>query len=253
MDTRALRGGPALRLSAFSTIAAGLGSDSSRRVTVTFNLTRELANAGDTDAWRTRLRLGMRPSRRLLLSADGGYTRATDDLQYVATAQASDGPRWVMGRIDQEVWSVTFRANLTLTPELTVQYYGSPFIATGKYADFKKATQTLAPVYEDRFHRYAESEIGRGPRDNVYRVTEAGGAPATYSFVNPDFNFTQFRSNLVVRWEYKPGSSLFVVWSQGRTGDAASPTETFSQGWSELWRARSDNVVLVKATYWFSL
>ena len=89
---------------------------------------------------------------------------------------------------------------------------------------------------------------------NLYRVNEAAGAPgAAYTFENPDFSFREFRSNLVARWEYKPGSSLYVVWSQGRTGYGSDPTRSFGGHWGELWRARADNVFLVKASYWFSL
>jgi hypothetical protein len=255
VDTRALRGGPALRMSDFYTLSGGAGTDSSRRTTLMVTGLREKARAGGTGGWSAHVQVGMRPTRGLLLSVNTGYLRSTDDLQYVATAQAADGARWVLGRIRQRVLSVTFRANLTLTPELTVQYYGSPFIATGRYGDFKKASQTLAPAYEDRFRRLAGSEIVLSPGDNSYRVIEAAGAGASssYSFANPDFNFTQFRSNLVARWEYKPGSSLFLVWSQGRTGYGASPNEALASNWNELWRARPDNVVLVKASYWFSL
>jgi hypothetical protein len=254
VDTRALRGGPALRLSDSYSIQAGGGSDSSRRTIISFTGLHENAREGGTSAWRAQLNLRLRPSNRLLLSADTAYTHATNDLQYVTTTETTDGPRWVMGRIDQEVWSVTLRANLTVIPELTLQYYGSPFVATGRYADFKKATQTLAPGYEERFHRYTDSEIALGRGENVYQVIEAGSQPdAAYSFANPDFDFTQFRSNLVVRWEYKPGSSLYIVWSQGRTEYGSAPSETLRTSWDRLWHARPDNVVLVKLTYWLSL
>jgi hypothetical protein len=174
-----------------------------------------------------------------------------NDLQYVATATAADGPRWVLGRIDQKVWDLTFRANLGITPELTVQYYGSPFMATGRYTSFKKATQTLAPGYEDRFRRFGAAEIGYRPGSSTYQVTEAGSG-TSYAFSNPDFRFQEFRSNLVVRWEYKPGSSLYVVWSQGRTGDGSGWNDTVRSNWSDLWRTRPDNVLLVKLSYWFS-
>jgi hypothetical protein len=82
-------------------------------------------------------------------------------------------------------------------------------------------------------------------------VSEAGGAPA-YSFADPDFSFRQFRSNLVVRWEWKPGSSLYVVWSQGRTDEAPAWQPSFGANWDELWRAPADNIFLVKLSYWFS-
>ena len=129
-------------------------------------------------------------------------------------------PRWVLGRIDQDTWSFTFRVNLSITPDLTVQYYGSPFIGTGRYTAFKKATDTLAQANADRFHLLGPDEIAFRAEDNSLPGHGSGGGPS-YSFANPDFSFRQFRSNLVARWEWKPGSSLYVVWSQGRTAYAA--------------------------------
>lgn len=253
VDTRALRGGPAVRLSDFSTASLSVGTDSSRRVSLSAYGRGERAIEGGTGAWRAQAGLRLRPSNRLSLSADAGHTGATNDLQYVATAKTGGGSRWVLGRIDQEVWDLTFRANLTVTPELTVQYYGSPFIATGRYTGFKQATSTLARSYEDRFHRYGDSEIAYRPDVNRYEVTEKSGGPsAQYSFANPDFSFRQFRSNLVARWEYKPGSSLYVVWSEGRTGRAPAWDESFQSNWNEMWRTQPDNVILVKISYWFS-
>jgi hypothetical protein len=254
VDTRALRGGPALRESDLYAGSVSAGTDVSRRVSLSLSGSGERAIEGGSGGWVIGGTLRLRPWDRLSFSANVSSTRATNDLQYVATAVAADGPRWVLGRIDQDVWSLTFRANVTVTPELTVQYYGSPFIATGRYVDFKKATQTLAGSYEDRFHRYADSEIAYLPDADRYQVTEApDGQSATYSFANPDFSFRQFRSNLVVRWEYKPGSSLFVVWSQGRTGRVPTWTESFLDNWHELWQTPSDNVFFVKVSYWFSL
>ncbi len=134
-----------------------------------------------------------------------------------------------------------------------MQYYGSPFIGTGRYSAFKKATDTLATTNADRFHPYGSNEIAYDAATNRYRVSEAsGGSGSTYSFDNPDFSFRQFRSNLVVRWEYKPGSSLYAVWSQGRTDSVAAWEPSFSSNWDGLWRLRADNVFLVKISYWFS-
>jgi hypothetical protein len=254
VDTRALRGGPALRGSDFYAASVGAGTDSSRRASLSFSGIREKAREGESGVWRGQGTLRLRPSDRLLLSAIAGYTQSTNDLQYVATVTAAYGPRFVLGRIAQDVWDVTFRANLSVTPELTVQYYGSPFIATGRYTNFRKATRTLAASYEDRFRRYGISEIAFRPSDNNYQIAEAPGIPgAGYSFSNPDFSFRQFRSNLVVRWEFKPGSALYAVWSQGRTGYAPAWDESLRGNWNELWQSRADNVVLLKLSYWFSL
>ena len=136
----------------------------------------------------------------------------------MATADAASGePRYVLGRIDQDTWDFTFRVNLALSPELTLQYYGSPFIGTGRYtrvqAGDRHARAGLRRTASTCTGRTRSRHVGEGGR---YFVDEAAGG--RYSFANPDFSFRQFRSNLVARWEYKPGSSLYVVWSQGRTG-----------------------------------
>ena len=137
------------------------------------------------------------------------------------TPETVTGARYVLGHIDQTTHSLTIRLNVSLTPDLTIQYYGSPFVSSGSYTAFKKTTDTVAAQYEDRFHVYGPDEIAFVPEDNTYVVQEAEGGPGSrYSFGNPSFSFRQFRSNLVARWEYKPGSALYVVWSQGRTSDS---------------------------------
>jgi hypothetical protein len=250
VNTRALRGGPALRSSDYYAWALRISSDASRRASASLLGQHDWTVEGGTTANRVSAELSLRPSNRVSLSAASEYLRLNDDLQYVATADTGDGQRWLLGRIAQDVWSLTVRLNVAIRPDLTVQYYGSPFIATGRYTNLRKATNTLAQAYEDRFHRYGPGEIAFQTAANAYDVREAGGA--SYSFANPDFSFRQFRSNLVARWEWKPGSSLYVVWSQGRTGTEPIWEDSFHTNWRSLWSARPDNVLLVKLSYWFS-
>jgi hypothetical protein len=250
VDTRMLRGGPALRWHDYFEGSLTGQTDPSRRVSA--KLSGSHARARDDDSVHSMLggSLNLRLSNRLSLSGSASHEWLLDDLQYVATADAEGDPRWVLGRIDQDTWSFTVRIDLSITPDLTVQYYGSPFIGTGRYTDFKKATDTLARPNADRFHLYGPDEIEYRPETSSYRVTEANGP--SYSFANPDFSFRQFRSNLVARWEWRPGSSLYVVWSQGRTASAPYWEDSFGDNWSELWGTRPDNVFLVKLSYWFS-
>ena len=251
VDTRMLRGGPALRWHDYYEAEGSLGSDDSRRVSARAHGGYSRARDDDSQGWNSGASLSIRPSNRLSISGSVSYESLLDNLQYVDTAEPGSGePRWVLGRIDQATWNLTFRVNLSITPELTVQYYGSPFIGTGHYTAFKKATDTLSSN-ADRFHLYAADEITFSPEDNAYRVAEADGGPS-YSFANPDFSFRQFRSNLVARWEWKPGSSLYVVWSQGRTSYAQEWDDSFCSNWDSLRGAPSDNVFLVKFSYWFS-
>jgi hypothetical protein len=251
VDTRMLRGGPALRWHDYFEGSLTGQTDPSRRASA--RLSGSHARARDDDSIHSMLdaSLNLRLSNRLSLSGSASYEWLLDNLQYVATAGGDDETRWVLGRIDQDTWSFTFRVNLSITPDLTVQYYGSPFIGTGRYTAFKRATDTLAKANDARFHLYGPDEIEYRAESNSYRVTEAGGGPA-YSFGNPDFSFRQFRSNLVARWEWKPGSSVYVVWSQGRTGYVPSWEPSFGSNWDALWQSRPDNVFLVKLSYWFS-
>jgi len=252
VDTRMLRGGPALRWHDYVEVSLGGHTDQSRRVSASLDGWHAWARAGADDTLASSVTGGVsvRPSNRVSLSASASYERMLDTLQYVATAEAAGDPRWVLGRLDQDTWSFTLRANLSITPDLTIQYYGSPYIGTGRYTEFKRATDTLAQQYVSRFHLYAPDEIAYLEDVNAYRVTESGGG--SYVFGNPDFSFRQFRSNLVGRWEWKPGSSLYVVWSQGRTSGAPMWDASFADNWEALWGATADNVFLVKVSYWFS-
>jgi hypothetical protein len=252
VDTRMLRGGPALRYHDYYEGELTIQSDDSRRVAGHVHGSRSWARDDDSRAWSAGAYLRLRPSNRLSFSGSVSYEQLLDNLQYVDTADRDGGePRWVLGRIDQDTWNFTFRVNLSITPDLTLQYYGSPFVGTGRYTGFKRATDTLARAYEARFHLYAPEEIAYSPEANAYRVTEADGG-RSYAFRNPDFSFRQFRSNLVARWEYKPGSALYVVWSQGRTSAAPSWEGSLGTNWNELWSAQPDNVLMVKLSYWFS-
>jgi hypothetical protein len=251
VDTRMLRGGPALRWHDFFDFSAGVGTDPSRRFRASLHGSYAAARDDDSRSWGLEGNATLRLSNRLSLSGAGSYENLLDELQYAAAPVTADGPRWVLGRLDQESWSFTFRVNLSVTPDLTVQYYGSPFIGTGRYTDYKRVTDPLARENVDRFALYARAEITFQPSTNTYEVTEAvGGVP--YTFPNPDFSFRQFRSNLVARWEWKPGSSMYLVWSQGRTGFVPSWEPSLGSNWEALWRTEPDNVFLVKLSYWFS-
>jgi len=250
VDTRALRGGPALRWHDYYTALLNAGTDTSRRVSLSAEGEHSWAVEDDSRKSRVKGELQLRLSRRLSLSGALEYEKLLDNLQYVTTAESADGPRWLLARIAQDTWSFTLRINLSLTPDLTVQFYGSPFIGTGRYTDFKRGTDTLARRYAARFHAFDASEIAYRPDANAYDVSEAGGP--SYSFANPDFSFRQFRSNLVVRWEYRPGSSAYVVWSHGRTDSRDDWEQSFGRNWDSLWSTRPQNVFLVKLSYWFS-
>jgi hypothetical protein len=254
VDTRLLRGGPSMRLSPFVHMSLRAHTDESRRVSVSAGVHGHSYRDGESSMFDFFPGVRLRLANRLSISAYYNYGHQINDLQYVDTPETVAGLRYVLGNIDQTTHSLTLRLNVSITPDLTIQYYGSPFVSSGRYTAFKKATDTLAPQYEDRFHVYGPDEITFVPEDNVYDVQEAEGGPGSrYSFDNPSFSFRQFRSNLVVRWEYRPGSALYVVWSQGRTSDSDLYEDSLGHNFDTLWRSAARNVFLVKFQHWFSL
>ena len=251
VDTRMLRGGPALRNYDYLTAGLKVGSDGARRASIAMDVAHAWSVEDASRATDVATTLRLRVSNRLALSSDIVYGQLLADFQYVGTVDAGDGPRYLLGRIDQDTVAVTFRANLALTPDLTLQYYGSPFISTGRYSAFKRATETLAPEYARRFRLYGLEELSAPLDGATYDVAEREGT--RFTFANPDFSFRQFRSNLVLRWEYTPGSSLYVVWSQGRTAEESRWERRFGSNWRDLWRTPADNVLMMKISYWLSL
>jgi hypothetical protein len=248
-DTRLLRGGPAVTTSGFVSAQAGVHSDPSKRVNVSLSGQRHFVMDGDGSNAEVTMGINVRPADALNVSVNTFYQHKVDDLQYVETAEAGGAMRYLLGRLEQETLGLTFRANVFITPDLTIQYYGSPFVSNGSYGRFKRATSPRAKAYADRFHLFVPSEISYVPEMSAYQVDEDG---ATYTFGNPDFDFRQFRSNLVARWEFRPGSSLYVVWSQDRTDNEVFG-KSLTSSLDALRMAPAANVFLVKLSYWFGL
>ncbi len=175
-----------------------------------------------------------------------------DKLQFIDNFDDVNGsPRYLNGKIDQRTLSMSVRLNYTINPNLTIQYWGQPFISRGRYSNFKHITDPVAKVFEDRFVQYSAEQTTLS--DGTYAIDEDLDGVTDFSFDNPDFSFVQFRSNLVIRWEYIPGSEIFLVWSQdvSRNGD---PTNgLLSSLGDNIFGQKPQNIFLLKATYRFVL
>jgi hypothetical protein len=174
-------------------------------------------------------------------------------MQYVETTSFNGDPRYLFAELNQKTLSFTFRLNYTVNPELTIEYYGQPFISAGKYYNYKITTNTRAAIFSDRYKEFSSSQVSYNSATASYNFDENNDGTPDYSANNPDFNFRQFRSNLVVRWEYRPGSTVFLVWSQGRTSTASDGTFEYGNDMRNLFTMTPQNVFLIKFSYWFSL
>jgi hypothetical protein len=150
--------------------------------------------------------------------------------------------------MDQTELSMTTRLNWILSPRLSLQVYAQPLISTGEYSGFKEFSTP-------RTFEFARYGVDRGTIDydaaaDEYRVDPDGGGPAApFSFANPDFNFKSLRVNAVLRWEWRLGSALYVVWTQNRTNGANPGSLEFGRDVSALFDAPADDVLMVKFTY----
>ena len=253
LQTRELRGGPALLKPGLWENTVSLSSDHSKKVYFRFFFDSEVSDDRISSTFRYSPAITFRLGNSIQLSSRLSYSREKENLQYV-TEQAMDAdPRYIIGYMDRKTMSFTIRADYGITPELTIQYYGSPYLSTGVYNDFKRITDSRADLYGDRFHTFIGQEIFLYPEENVYHIDETANGSIDYEFSNPDFNFKQFRSNLVARWEYRPGSILYLVWQHSRTGYDSVTDPTIANNIGQLWDIYPTDVLMLKLNYWFSL
>jgi hypothetical protein len=140
------------------------------------------------------------------------------------------------------------RVEWTFTPTLSLQVYAQPFVATGDYKNFKEFT--TPKQYDFAIYGKDRGTIARS-QSGVYTVDPDGTGPATtFQFGDPNFNVRSLRGNAVVRWEYRPGSALFFVWQQERSGFEPIGDFSASRDIGDIFNTMPTNVFLVKATYW---
>lgn len=248
-DTQILRGGYEMKMPFGIMTFDQISTDPARKVAFSFEyeMTRKGYNSLSSYSFSPGFRV--RPVNTLRIAITGNYATNHDLLQYVTTSQTSLGTRYIMGSLNQRTLGFTFRIDYSITPEFSIQYYGSPFVSRGTYSDFKHITDPVADKFEDRFSIYKNLLRSEG---TVY-LDENSDKVYDYEIADPDFNFHQFRSNFVAKWEYRPGSLIYLVWSADRTGNLFPPSQGLGNSFNTLWDRFPDSIFLVKFSYWFSL
>ncbi|HEY6953371.1 MAG TPA: DUF5916 domain-containing protein, partial [Bacteroidota bacterium] len=171
------------------------------------------------------------------------------------TAVATYGNRYVFGDLDQKTLAANIRLNWTFTPELSLQLFAQPLISSGAYQSFK----AFARPRTFNFMQYGtgNSVITKNVASDgsvTYTVDADGNGPAVpYSFSDPDFNFKSLRGNAVLRWEFKPGSVVYVVWTQSRSDNENFGEFQFNHSLTRLIDAKPDNIFMVKFSYWWNM
>ena len=168
-----------------------------------------------------------RPTSALSVEPGVLWSHNVDRAQWVEQVEDA-GTHYVFGELDQKTVALTMRVNYTIRPTLSVQIYAQPFVSAGDYANYKELADGRAPSFPDRY------------------------TPFDYQG-NADFNYSSLRMTNVLRWEYRPGSTLFVVWQQGREDSLERGDFQFGRDVGHIFDTPAQNVFLVKFAYWFSM
>ena len=222
-DDRGTRGGPGVYGNSQQSFWNYLSSDERHAVSAGINTFKSSDHRG-TSFSDLSPSVSYRPSSFLTVSGGLRFSRNHDQSQWIE--QTADG-RYVFGRLEQRTAGITARLNYTVTPALSIQLYAEPFVSAGDYSSFKALADGRSKSYDAR-----------------YRPTAYDG--------NPDFNYRSFRTTNVLRWEYKPGSTLFVVWQQGREDTLDRGRFDFRSDFGGVFDAPARNVFLVKWAYWLN-
>ena len=248
-----LQGGPRFRRGDGVSNWFGVGTDNRKRLRLNFDASTSFGQQDEWSSYDLGLGIMYRPNDAMSISLRPSYSSNKSKVQYVNQIDYNGQTRYVTANINQQTLAASIRLNYTLNPNLTIQYYGQPFISAGRYNDFNHVSNPLAEDLYDKITLYNQDQIAFDSSNDQYDVDENTDGTIDYSIGNPNFAFVQFRSNLVVRWEYLPGSEIFLVWSQGVTGFDDANNNLLRNLDNQILHQQIENIFLLKATYRFVL
>jgi hypothetical protein len=232
-DDRAARGGPAVRNDPYLAPWVSLNGDDRNSLVPFFNWSWFRGSGGRSWSTGGGPELDYKMLGRFSSAFSVNWSHNVDANQFYGQFNDALGTHYTFAHLDQTTTSATIRMNYTFTPTMSIQAYTQPFVSKGTYMNVRQLSSTpRADNYDDRYTVFADTSVTNNP----------GG-----------FNFKAFQSNLVYRWEYNPGSTLFVVWNEGRQGSTGfEGTDDFTGDLRNLMKLHPANTFLVKVSYWLN-
>lgn len=261
----ATRGGPLMLDPASVGGGIRLRSDGRRAVSLRPSLNLSRGEDASGSEVRGSLEINVRPSPRVELQLEPSWSRASDGAQYVAATQtlsyaSTFGTRYIFGMLERETVSMQTRLNVAFTPALTLQLFAQPLLSSGAYVRYRQLDSPRSYAFTDFGEgAYEAGDGGTALCSGGTTCVDGGGrryldfngdGVADYSLRDPDFNVRSLRGNAVLRWEYRPGSTLFLVWQQRRSEDVGVGSFDLGRDLRALAEAPADNVLIVKLNYW---
>ena len=249
IDTRALRGGPSLRIDGNTRGEFFVQTNSSKDLFfgtgVEFTRFDEKISKENEYTFYAYWLI----SNRLSLTSNTVFTTGIDNSQYILQKTIGDKREYIVGKLDRKTLYTTLRAEFFVTPEFSLQYYGSPYASTGQFLDYRKVADSKS---KDLNRRYTFLSVPAG-FDQIYVRDENNNPVINLTSDNPDFNFQEFRSNFVARWEYKTGSTLYFVWTNNRSRYESVYDSSVLNLLKGISKVKAQKAIMKKLRYWFSL
>ena len=228
---RCTRGGPVLRQSRGLYPWFGVNGDGRKRLVPSMWVNLGYWDEGESfNRWLSPF-LSIKVSTQLNAEIGAGIGKTRDNTQWFGnfTDDVSGVTHYTFAHLDQRTLSMNLRVNYTIKPNMTVEFYGEPFATQGEYSNVREVSDPRAADYDARFQPFT-------PPDDADLA----------------FNFIQLRTNAVMRWEYRPGSTLFLVWQHGRDRGRNQLMPSWQDDYRELFDLHPDNTFLIKVAYWLS-
>jgi hypothetical protein len=256
LSTNMLRGGPMMKMPGSTQVNAGISTDSRKKLNISVNMNSNTGFEKNNHSFYIGSDITYKPINFLFFTFSPAFNKSYSNLQYVMPLNYNGSERYIFASIDRQTISASFRLNFNLTPDLTLQYWGQPYIASGKYYNHKYILDPMAKEYADRFHVYTDAQKSFDTDNNIYNIDENLDGNTDYTIGNNNFNYQFFLSNLVIRWEYSPGSTVYLVWSQTRDNYNSSGQMDFTNNMGDLFNRNNDiphNIFLIKFSYRFGI
>lgn len=251
VSDRRTRGGPKTLDPIGYEISGWINGDS--RSTFIPGLNFDVYEASYTRTGSYSVNLDWKPATNVEVIVSPELDKDWENTQWIGafadpTARATGGNRYVFGEMHQTTVSAGIRINWAFTPVLTLEAFIQPLLSVGAFSNFKE----LARPRSYDFNLFG-SGVSTIAYDSVYHVDPDGPGPAApFTFSRPDFNIKSLRGDMVLRWEFTPGSTLYLVWTQSRFNPDNPGDFEFSRDMGDILRSQPDNIFLVKIAYWLA-
>jgi hypothetical protein len=251
-----LRGGPMLFYSPGWTLFYNISTDSRKKLILSVTGQHYIGSERQFNYMNLSTGISWRVNKAFKMELSPNIVYYKYHIAYVDNVEDSLAiPHYIRGTLNQIETSLTLRFTLNITPDFTIQYYGMPFVSAADYNHYKYILDPSARRFSDRYNSFSAEQIipVYDGDDIIYSIDSDIDGTEDYRFDNPDFNTFQYRSNLVARWEYRPGSTVYLVWSFTQNRYKNEGSYSFKDDMGEIFRVHPHNIFLIKFSYRFGL